>query len=302
MTDPQTAERFVQARFGERARSLAPLATGGWSSAYALVLDGRDTVIRFGAYRADFEKDRAMGAYATAALPIPRVLELGETDSGYYAVSERVRGTKHLEELDGPELEQALPPLLDGLRGLQEADLAGTQAAGLWRPEGEGPSWGEELLAVTGPRDRLAGWREKLAASPREAAVFDAGAAKLRELAPRLPECRGLVHNDLLNRNVLVDGGRVTGVFDWGNAFYGDPLYDQALFLYWQPWFPHWRGLDLPALLDRHRAKHGGPPPRMEERLLACLLHIGLDHIAYSAFRGRAEDMRGNAEQVSGYL
>lgn len=300
--DDLTANRFVTARYGGRAQELMPLASGDWSKAYSFRLDGQEMIIRFGAYRGDFEKDRAMGAYSSAALPIPKVIEVGETEDGFFAVSERVRGAKHLDELDEAELRLVLPQLFDALYELQQRDFKDTREVGLWRPEGTGPSWGAELLAVTEPRDRLAGWRERLDASPREAGIFDAGVAKLRELAPHLPEHRGIVHNDLLNRNVLVDDGKLTGVFDWGNAFYGDPLYDQAWFLYWWPWYPQWQGIDLEELLARHRAKHGGPPERMEERLRCCLIHIGLDHIAYSAFREREADMRGNADQVLRYL
>ncbi|NOU86027.1 phosphotransferase [Paenibacillus sp. LMG 31460] len=297
----QMADRFVKAHFGDRAQNLVSLAAGDWSKAYSFMLDGHAMVIRFGTYLDDFEKDRVMGTLSSDTLPIPRVLEVGETESGFYAVSERVSG-KHLDELNGPEIRLVLPQLLDALYDLQKLDLTDTEGVGLWRPDGAGPSWGAELLSVAEPRDRLAGWRERLDASPQEARVFDAGVERLRQLVVMLPEYRGIVHNDLLNRNVLVDGGRLTGVIDWGNAFYGDPLYDNALFLYWWPWFPQWQEIDLMEILDNHWDKHGGRPPQMEERLRCCLIHIALDHIAYSAFRQRTEDMRRNANQLMTYI
>ncbi|NHN33743.1 phosphotransferase family protein [Paenibacillus agricola] len=277
------------------------LAAGDWSKAYSFMLDGHELVIRFGAYLGDFEKDRVMGTYSSDTLPIPRVLEVGETESGFYAVSERVFG-KHLDELNGPEIRLVLPQLFDALYGLQKLDLIHTQSIGLWRPEGAGSSWGSELLSVTEPRARLAGWRELLDASPQEAQVFDAGVERLRQLVPKLQEYRGIVHNDLLNRNVLVDGGRLTGVIDWGNAFYGDPLYDNAWFLYWWPWYPEWKEIDLQEILDLHWDKHGGRPAQLEERLLCCLIHIGLDHIAYSAFRQRPDEIRRHAKQLLTYI
>ncbi|MCQ6561262.1 phosphotransferase family protein [Paenibacillus mendelii] len=297
----QKASRFVKAHFGDRVQHLVPFAAGDWSKAYSLTLDGKDRVIRFGAYREDFEKDRVMGKYSSPALPIPVVLEVGEMESGFYAVSERVPG-RHLDELNGPEIQLVLPQLLEALYELQTRDLTDTQSVGIWRPNGTGPSWGSELLSVAEPRERLAGWRERLDGFPREARVFDAGVEKLRQLVAQLPERRGIVHNDLLNRNVLVDGGRLTGVIDWGNAFYGDPLYDHAWFLYWWPWYPQWQEVDLQEILDRHWKKHGGWPEQFEERLRCCLIHIGLDHIAYCAFRDRLEDMRRNAEQLLTYI
>ncbi|WP_459965780.1 phosphotransferase family protein [Paenibacillus sp. JCM 10914] len=297
----QAAHRFVKERFGERARDLLPLAAGDWSKAYSFLLDGEDMVIRFGAHSEDFEKDRAMGFYSSETLPIPKVLEVGETESGYYAVSKRVAGI-HLDELSEPEMRLVLPQLLGALHDFQRFDFTATQQVGIWYPKGAGHDWAVKLLSVAEPRDRLPGWRERLDASPYEAQVFDAGVDTLRQRLPQLSEHRGIVHSDLLNRNVLVSGGRLTGVIDWGNAFYGDPLYDIAWFLYWWPWYPGWQDIDLQEILDRHWDEHGGRPLQMKERLLCCLVHIGLDHIAYSAYRQRPEDMKRNAKQLLTYI
>lgn len=298
----QIAIRFMQNHFGDRAKGLVPVpAAGDWSKAYFFELDGHDMVVRFGAYINDFEKDRAMSKYGSDTLPIPRVVEVGETDTGFYAVSERVPGAP-LEELSGPHIQLVLPRLLDVLYDLQQLDFTDTRGVGLWRPRGVGPSWGDELLSVAEPRERLKGWRERLDAWPLEARMFDAGVERLRRLVPRLPEYQGIVHNDLLNRNVLVDAGKITGIIDWGNAFYGDPLYDIALLVYWWSWYPEWKDIDLQEILDHHFNKHGGRPPQMDERLLCYLIHIGLDHVAYSAFRNRPEQMKRNAEQLLTYI
>ena len=55
-------------------------------------------------------------------------------------------------------------------------------------------------------------------------APFVAGLAALRDLAKGLNTERSVVHSDLSNRNVLVDGDRITAVFNWGCAMYGDFL------------------------------------------------------------------------------
>ncbi len=297
------AKRFVKARFGDRTRDLVPLAAGEWSRAYALTLDGHEVVIRFGAYVDDFEKDRVMGRHSSAALPIPKVLEVGEAGSEFYAVSERVAG-KPLDDLDEGEMRALLPGLLAALDELRELRPIGRHGFGLWRPDGTAPSetWSAALLAVAERTGRTAGWRERLDASPQDAEVFDAAFGKLGRLAPQLPDVRSIVHGDLLNRNVLVDAGRLSGVIDWGNALYGDPLYDIAWLLYWWAWYPAWQGIDLTESLDRHWRAHGGPPDRMQERLLCYLIHIGLDNVAYSAFKERPEQLRRNTEQLLTYL
>ncbi|WP_145138943.1 phosphotransferase family protein [Paenibacillus sp. Y412MC10] len=295
------AVRFINSRFGSRAKDIAPVGAGDWSTAYGFTLDGQEMVIRFGTHVEDFQKDQVMGSLAPPMVPVPEVTLIGETSEGFYAVSRRVRGG-HLDELDAGEMRRILPGLIDALLGLQQVDTGSISHGGEWRLGGRRTSWSEELLSVTGPRDRLSGWRERLDLFPAESKIFDSGVSALRRLAPRLPEYRGIAHCDLLNRNVLVDRGGLTGIIDWGNAIYGDPLYDMAWLLYWWPWYPQWQEIDLQQVLNDVWERQGGFPSQMEERLRCCLLHIGLDHIAYCAFRQRTEDMRRNAVQLLDYI
>jgi aminoglycoside phosphotransferase (APT) family kinase protein len=94
--------------------------------------------------------------------------------------------------------------------------------------------------------------------SPTGAERFDEAYEVLSHLAATLPNDRHLIHDDLLYRNVLVDGRRINAVIDWGNSMYGDHLYEAALLLYWWPWYPQWSGIDIRAELDRHGAEHCG--------------------------------------------
>jgi aminoglycoside phosphotransferase (APT) family kinase protein len=107
------------------------------------------------------------------------------------------------------------------------------------------------------------------------------------------PDERHVIHGDLVNRNVLGLNSKVTAVIDWGNALYGDWLYDAAWLICWWPWFPRWQDIDIAAELERHWEQCGGLPPGLHQRLRACLLHIGLDAMAYNAYRGpvRRDDL-----------
>jgi hygromycin-B 4-O-kinase len=123
---------------------------------------------------------------------------------------------------------------------------------------------------------------------------FDAAYARLEELAGSLPTERRLIHQDLINRNVLVTGTKITAVFDWGNAMYGDPLYDAAWLIYWWPWYPQWSQINIREALAL--------PADADHRLFAYQLHIGLDHLAYTASNARWDDLKRNDEQVRGLL
>ena len=299
VTDAEACQ-FVGQRYGRRAANVRLLGAGEWSRAYAFVLDGRESVIRFGDYAEDFLKDRVMAAHSHAALPIPAVVEIGAAGDGYFAVSERAHG-ELLDGLDGAELRAVLPGLLAALDALRDIGVSGTKGYGIWAPDGTGPaaSWAETLLAISQETARVPGWRAALAASRLGTGLFERAYARLRELSEGLPDERHIVHGDLLNHNVLVQGSQVTAVIDWGNAMYGDWLYDAAWLVFWWPWFPRWRDIDINAALQRHWDQQGGPPPGLHHRLQAYLVHIGLDAMAYNAYRGRWDDLARISGQVA---
>jgi hypothetical protein len=92
IVDVARVEAFLVTRFGGDVSDVVPLGTGIWSQAFAFRRAGRDYVIRFGMHQEDFAKDCLAARYACPVLPIPRVVALGETFGGYYAIAERVFG------------------------------------------------------------------------------------------------------------------------------------------------------------------------------------------------------------------
>lgn len=292
-------QEFVSARYGSRATALVELGAGAWSRAYSFALDGRDSVVRFGSYGEDFYKDKVMGERSSPELPIPKVVDIGETDSGFFVVAERGRG-EFLDQLDGDNMKSVLPSVFRALDAMRDLDISQTSGYGHWNPDGTGAheNWADALLDVSIEHPRSQGWRTALEASPDGAEVFDIGFEKLKSLVKDLPNERSIVHNDLLNRNALVKDGKLSAVFDWGNSLYGDHLYDAALLLYWCSWFPKWSSVDIREDLNDYWMSHGGLPQDVDVRLLTYQLHIGLEHIAYTAFVNRPDDLARNKKQV----
>ncbi|NUV73870.1 phosphotransferase [Streptomyces fungicidicus] len=126
----------------------------------------------------------------------------------------------------------------------------------------------------------------------------EAGLSALAALTHCLPDARRLIRGDLLSRNALAGEAGITGVLDWGNALYGDPLYDAAWLPLWWPWYPGWRPRDLHAALLTHWCATGPTPAHLRERLHAYLLHIALDALAYCAYRGRWDEVRAHVGTV----
>lgn len=296
----QDARTFLTRHFDPASAAVEPIGEGAWSRCFGFRCGDRHLVVRFGRHIDDFQKDQLAYAYHAPDLPIPEVIAIGRAFDGYYAISTRVHGVP-LENLTTLRWLSVIPSLVAALEAMRTADISTTAGSGGWDSTATAPhaGWAGYLLAVGDdtPHRRTHGWRAKLATSPIGAAAFRWGFDLLQRLAHTYaPRC--LIHGDLINRNVLVDAAQITGIFDWGCSSYGDHLYDLAWFEFWAPWHP---ALDIPALRSalEHRWREVGYTPRhQDERLKACYLHIGLDHLAYNAYLEDWPALTATAERM----
>jgi hygromycin-B 4-O-kinase len=292
---------FLTARFGPDVSALSPIGQGAWSRAFAFQRDGDEYIVRFSALDEDFHKDRIASRYSSRDLPIPVVVEIGETDGGFFAISERAPG-RFLDDLDEGQMRGMLTALFAALDAARRVDLSASTGYGIWGADGNASqsSWRAALLTVAEdrPGERTHGWRERLLASPTGSGPFDEALARLDALIPDSAQARHLIHSDLLNFNVLVEDGRISAVIDWGCAMYGDFLYDLAWFEFWSPWYPAWRGIDFRGEAARYYASIDLAVPRFEERLTCCQIHIGLAAQAYNAFKERWDALEQTARRT----
>lgn len=285
-TDLAAVRQFLAEQVDPAVRDVEPAGAGMWSRAFSFRRGADELIARFGKHGDDFAKDQRAYRYRTSGLPVPEVLAIGPAFDGFYAISRRVWGVP-LEQVDAATWRSTIPSVVAMLEALRLADLSETTGYGTWESDGRGlyTRWSEHLLAVdTDSPDRVThGWRARLATSALGQATFDWGLARLRQLVDDTVP-RSLIHGDLLHYNVFVDGGAISGVFDWACGAYGDHLYDLAWFEFWAPWHPN---LDIPLLraaLEQRWRDMGYWPHNLAARLETCYLHIGLDHLAYNAF------------------
>jgi hygromycin-B 4-O-kinase len=298
----QQAREFLTRYYGSDPADVEHAGEGAWSRCFGFRTGDDALVIRFGRYVSDFRTDQLAWAYAAPSLPIPEVLDIGEAYGGYYAISRRAFGTP-LEQLRATEWLATLPSVVDMFEALRTTDISSTQGFGGWGESGDTHApharWSDHLLAVGDdtPDRRTYGWRAKLAQSPEAQAAFAWGYELLKRIVDdRAP--RNLLHCDLINRNVLAKDGRVTGVFDWGCSRYGDHLYDLAWLEFWSPWHPNMDVRELRAALEQRWHAAGKIPTNLANRVLACYLHIGLDHIAYNAHTGDQINLAGTIARM----
>ncbi len=296
------ASRFLADRFGEPAESVEFLGRGEWSVCFAFRQAGTEKVIRFGNQREDFEKDLLAGSYTHELLPVPVVYEIGDAFGGHYAISERVFGSP-INQMSPKAFRAILPRLFASLDHAREVDLCQTVGFGVWDSHGDAPhrSWREFLVSAGDDARgrRIFGWRERLRESPTGDGPFLEALLRLEDLAGSCPEIRNLVHSDLLQSNVLVDRGRITGFLDWGCSLYGDFLYDHAWLAFCAPLFRGTEGIDFVAETKGHFDSIGFATADIESRILCYQIHIGLDAQAYNAFVGRWAHLAAFAARTS---
>jgi hygromycin-B 4-O-kinase len=158
--------------------------------------------------------------------------------------------------------------------------VSASSGYGDWDGDGIGrfASWRDFLASAIDnhPDGFYANWHAYFETSFLERDLYETVYRRMLQLADSCPNQRALIHNDYQLENVLSDGRRITGVIDWANALYGDPLYDVA-WLIWQASNPGWWYDDG---ADALHARYGSLP-NYAERIACYQCHIGLDHLRF---------------------
>ncbi len=298
---PERVTEFLRPQLGGEVAAVERIHHGQWSRAFNFKNDGKQYVARFSALDEDFRKDQRTMAYASADLPVPHILQVGQAFDGFYAISERLPGD-FAETLDAMGMRRLLPALFRTLDAMRSVDLSDTTGFGVWGGDGRAPhaTWRDALLDIADdrPTKRVHGWRPRLATSPEAERVFATAFAALVRSVDVCPNERYLVHSDLLYFNLLVADDHVTGVIDWGSSLYGDFLWDIAWFTFWQPWYPAWRDVDIASAAREHFADIGLDVPHFEERLRCYELAVGLDGMVYQAWTERWSDLAATTQRT----
>lgn len=268
--------------------TIIPIGHGVWASGYSYEQSGQKYIIRLSDTRENFDRDALAHDYTSPRLPIPQILEIGESRQGFYAISKFVEGD-FFENLTANELVEFSPELIKMFQSLRKIDLVGKEGYGHWGANGNGESegWGNFLLSANQDKQNslIHGWKNNLRESPLGTDSFNQLYEKLQTYTQYCPDERKLIHSDLLNFNFIVRDNRPVAVLDWGSSIYGDSLYEIAWFLFYEKWYPSFVEGKLVNLLLENYKNTTDNIENIPERLLAYQLHIGLDSIAYNSFK-----------------
>jgi len=271
----------------EPGKTLMPLRGGEWSAAYKFVMGGSNFVIRLSHTPENFCRDKIAAQWSSPNLPIPQILNIDRFQEHYYAISPFFDG-EALELLSTSDLEQTIPGFLTMMTALQSVNLDSVEGFGTLTPEGKGAfrSWAEALLDVANDRpDSLThGWKKALSKTPEALHKYDLFYAQLTKLIQYCPEQKKLIHSDLLYQNLLVHNNKISAVLDWGCAMIGDPLYDIAIFAFFEPWFPAFSQVNLiPKMQQSFLIQSPDNDRIFTQRIAAYQIHLTLGNIAFCA-------------------
>lgn len=218
VVDESLARRLVRGRFGGVAADDVELVSAGWD--YTVHRVDREWAFRFPRRAVVVEAlARELAVLPVLApvlpVPVPEPVHVGEPDDGFpwpFYGARWLAGVEATGVRDRAALAAPLGAFLRRLHGTDLPDLP-VDVNGRADMERRVPLTRKALAEVAGLWTAPPGVEEVL----REAEA----------LAPAVPAA--VCHGDLHVRQILVEGGRLTGIVDWVDVCVSDPGIDLAI-------------------------------------------------------------------------
>jgi hygromycin-B 4-O-kinase len=277
--DQERILSFIEKYFNQSIIDLVFIEDGEGSQAFSFSIKNKKYIIRANTRDNAFKHDDyAYKNFQSTHVPIPKIIEIGKLDNKhYFALSEKVEGKK-IDAFSEEEQVIIKPKLLKTLDTIHSTDISSTEGYGGWDSVGNGryESWNlflKSLKKWIEPKDAPSLFETTILEKEVWRKVYN----EILGLIQYCPEDRYLVHGDYGFDNVFSDGENITGVIDWGEAKYGDFMYDCAWLSYWSK--KHY----FRDILKEYFTKRQLDIPHFDERMRCYELHIGLGALSFYA-------------------
>lgn len=288
-----TLDAFFAEHPAVNPKTIETIADGEGSQAFFFEEQHVAKVLRINKHHDEgFRKDiLAYERFRNDSVPIPKIEEVGELPGGaFFAVSVRSEG-KTLDKLSNDETKTVMFEVIRTMDAIHQIPPIG-EGYGFIQLDGSGKydSWHEALDADQKDEEDA----EALANSSFfEQDIYNRLRAKIKHYYQFIPnDIRQLIHRDYGFNNTLSDGQKVTGVIDWHDAQYGDPMYDVAWLDFWAPW-QHWE----PAIRQYYQ-EQDRMANYFDERLACYKLIIGANSMSFFAKSEQEEKYKWARDKV----
>lgn len=242
----------VDAAGGEYAIKYSPWGLGGDAAALQLLRENRVDV------------------------PLPAVVGSFEFEDGQVLVMEKI-DFPLLESVPAEKMGGCIPSMVRHLRKIHEVQ---SSRAGLLADAASSASWKDILLAKFTGKDPGLDWNEIACRKGIDSALVQEAVGKIIKKIENAKFPSGphsLLHTDFNQRNLFVDpaSAEIRAIIDWGEAMFGDPVYDFARvrMLIW-----HF-GLSQETLEEYYRLLSFSPEEKEREELY--WLSRVIEYLAY---------------------
>jgi hygromycin-B 4-O-kinase len=281
--EKSTVKRVVQEQIGRSPDSVEPVTSGMIAATFECIVGEKPFIVQFNEpimARGVVKERLLMDRLQMAGVPMRKIIGEGIDNGLQYTISAKSPG-QELNSLAPDEFKVALASVFKILSAIASVNVKDSDGYGWFDKDGRGAfrTWKEHLCQI---RDEEPGmfydrWHVLFETSFLERDKYEEYFGRMARLLDSFSTPRGLVHGGFGYDNVLVDRGEVTAVLDWGDARYGDPLFDLAYMDFWPS------GFDLVDMYKAYSESIGIKHDNYKNRILCYKYYIGLDSMRFFA-------------------
>ena len=286
-------EQYLEAKCGP-INNLQMVTGGETSQAFSFSTPEQDLVVRVNTSDQSYQKDFfVQNNFLSSSIPSPKIISLERSNEYFFCISEKLPGVL-LDTLTQEEHLLILEPLFDVLTTIHAQDISDYTGFGKWKETGNAssPSW-TEYISSFGDETT---WRELAQEFDFDVVLQERLRGKFQELISYLPETRHLIHGDFGYNNVFTDKRTITGVIDWGESLYGDPLFDISWLAFWSS------HIDFPKKFHEYAYRHDLVFENYEERVRCYELYIAITTLEWFAETHQSAPYQWTKGRVQKYL
>ncbi len=220
-------EEFLEKYHQGMINKLIHIQEGKHSDAFSYINNDEEYVVRFNITDEGFLKDKyAHENFSSSEILIPRILEIGEYSTNlFFCISEKVLGETVKEQYAKKDFSSLLIQFqtIEAIK-MMEVD-SDNEGFGIWSV-GKQPEHSFDKYFNLICNGDISDWTVFESISYFDKEFVQYLLTQIQKYSSYSTKERILVHGDFGGSNLIINNGKVSGIIDWANSFYGDRFWD----------------------------------------------------------------------------